>query len=43
MTAKAITQLVFHKNVEEMWNDSLNLLGGDYPMMKHYPTDPQLN
>jgi len=43
MTAKAITQLVFHKNVEEMWNDSLNLLGGDYPMMKHFPTDPQLN
>lgn len=43
MTAKAVKQLVFHKRVEDVWKDSLKLLGAEYVMMKNFPTDPQLN
>ncbi|MEP6674449.1 MAG: YqgE/AlgH family protein [Ferruginibacter sp.] len=43
LTANAIPGLVFHKNVDEIWKDSLKHLGGDYEMMINFPTDPQLN
>lgn len=43
LTVKATRKLVFHKNTEEIWKDSLKHLGGDYEMMIHFPIDPQLN
>jgi len=43
LTVKATRKLVFHPNYEEIWKDSLKLLGGDYEMMINFPIDPQLN
>lgn len=43
LTVKANRKLVFHREVGEIWKDSLKHLGGDYEMMIHYPIDPQLN
>lgn len=43
LTVKATRKLVFHRKFEEIWKDSLKLLGGDYEMMINFPIDPQLN
>ena len=43
LTVKATRKLLFHKNYEEIWKDSLKQLGGDYEMMINFPIDPQLN
>jgi putative transcriptional regulator len=43
LTVKATRKLVFHRNFEEIWKESLKLLGGDYEMMINFPIDPQLN
>jgi putative transcriptional regulator len=43
LTAQATRKLVFHRNTDEIWKDSLKELGGDYEMMANYPIDPQLN
>ncbi len=43
LTVKATRQLIFHKNYEEIWKDSLKHLGGDYEIMVNFPIDPQLN
>ena len=43
LTVDAIKKLIFHKNPEEIWKDSLKHLGGDYEMMINFPLDPQLN
>lgn len=43
LTVSATRKLVFHKNPDEVWKDSLKHLGGDYEMMKNFPIDPQLN
>lgn len=43
LTVKAIRKLIFHNQYEEIWKDSLKLLGGDYEMMINFPIDPQLN
>lgn len=43
LTTQATRKLVFHKNIEEIWKDSLKELGGDYEMMANFPIDPQLN
>ena len=43
LTAEATKPLVFHRKLEEIWKDSLKLLGGDYEMLINYPIDPQLN
>ncbi len=43
LTVKAVRKLIFHKNHEELWKDSLKHLGGDYEMMVNFPIDPQLN
>ena len=43
LTVKANRKLVFHRNYEEIWKDSLKHLGGDYEMMVNFPIDPQLN
>jgi putative transcriptional regulator len=43
LTVQAIPKLIFHKNYDEIWKDSLRQLGGDYEMMINFPIDPQLN
>lgn len=43
LTVKAIRKLVFHKNSDDIWKDSLRHLGGEYEMMINFPIDPQLN
>jgi putative transcriptional regulator len=43
LTASATRNLVFHKNPDDIWKDSLKHLGGDYEMMVNFPIDPQLN
>ena len=43
LTVKANRKLIFQTSAEEIWKESLKHLGGDYEMMIHFPTDPQLN
>src|SRR4030095_6941334 len=43
LTVKATRKLVFQRNYEDTWKDSLKQLGGDYEMMVNFPIDPQLN
>lgn len=43
LTVKAVRRIVFNKNHEEIWKDSLKQLGGDFEMMINFPIDPQLN
>ncbi|MBD0293940.1 MAG: YqgE/AlgH family protein, partial [Flavisolibacter sp.] len=43
LTVQATRRLIFHKNAEEIWKDSLKHLGGDDEMMINFPIDPQLN
>jgi putative transcriptional regulator len=43
LTVEATKKLIFHKHAEEIWKDSLKLMGGDYEMMINFPIDPQLN
>ena len=43
LTVQANRKIIFHKETEEIWKDSLRLLGGDYEMMINFPIDPQLN
>ena len=43
LTVEATRKLIFHKNYEEIWKESLRMLGGDYEMMINFPIDPQLN
>ena len=43
LTVKANTGMVFHADHQEVWKDSLKLMGGDYEMMINFPIDPQLN
>ncbi|RYF96266.1 MAG: YqgE/AlgH family protein [Chitinophagaceae bacterium] len=43
LTVQANRQLIFKTSAEDIWRESLRHLGGDYEMMIHFPTDPQLN
>ncbi|MGC4037309.1 MAG: YqgE/AlgH family protein [Chitinophagaceae bacterium] len=43
LTVKATRKLLFHTSHDEVWKESLRLLGGDYEMMINFPIDPQLN
>ncbi|HEY5464979.1 MAG TPA: YqgE/AlgH family protein [Hanamia sp.] len=43
LTVEATRKLIFDTPPEEIWKESLNLLGGEYKMLANYPTDPQLN
>ena len=43
LTTEATRKLVFHKEVDDIWKDSLKHLGGDYEMMINFPIDPHLN
>ncbi len=43
LTVEATRKIIFHKTTDEIWKESLKLLGGDYEMMINFPIDPQLN
>ncbi len=43
LTVKATRKVVFHGETNEIWKDSLRLLGGEYEMLINFPIDPQLN
>ncbi len=43
LTVEANRNIVFHKEADEIWKESLKLLGGDYEQLVNYPIDPQLN
>ena len=43
ITAMAKQDLVFNYDIEDIWKESLKLLGGDYSLMTNFPVDPQLN
>ncbi len=43
ITVQANRKLIFQTSAEDVWKESLKHLGGDYEMMIHFPTDPQLN
>ena len=43
LTTPATRKLVFHKNIDDIWKDALDHLGGEYEQLKNYPIDPQLN
>jgi len=43
LTVSATHDLVFNTQHDDIWKGSLQLLGGEYEMMKNFPIDPQLN
>lgn len=43
LTVSATRKLIFHKDPDAIWKESLKHLGGDYEMMVNFPIDPQLN
>lgn len=43
LTAPANRKIVFHGSADQIWKESIRLLGGDYEQLINYPTDPQLN
>ena len=43
LTVAATSELIFHKEPNDIWKDSLKHLGGEYELMINFPTDPQLN
>lgn len=43
ITSMANKKLVFDNRTEDIWKESLKLLGGEYSRMTNYPIDPQLN
>jgi putative transcriptional regulator len=43
LTVQANRKIIFHRETNEIWKDSLRLLGGEYEMMINFPIDPQLN
>jgi putative transcriptional regulator len=43
LTVQATRKIIFHRQTDEIWKDSLRLLGGEYEMMINFPIDPQLN
>jgi putative transcriptional regulator len=43
LTVGSTTKIIFDTNTNQVWNESLRILGGEYEMMINFPTDPQLN
>ncbi len=43
LLAEATRKIVFPKEIDETWKDSIRLLGNDYAMLINFPSDPQLN
>lgn len=43
ITRNCNRKLVFNKQTDAIWKESLKDLGGEYSQMVNYPSDPQLN
>ncbi len=43
LTVLATRKILFHKQPDDIWKDSLKHLGGEYEMMINFPIDPSLN
>ncbi len=43
LTTNGTRSLVFHRNIDLMWQDALKQIGGEYVQLTNYPIDPQLN
>ena len=43
ITAMAKQDIVFGYDPEDIWKESLRLLGDEYSLMTNFPIDPQLN
>lgn len=43
ITRESSSNIVFHKQTDQIWKESLKDLGGEYAQMINYPIDPQLN
>ncbi len=43
LTVEATNQLVFEKDTDLIWKNSLKAMGGEYTQLINYPIDPQLN
>lgn len=43
LTVPATQKLIFHENIDQIWKDALQHLGGEYGMMANFPIDPRLN
>ena len=43
ITSNGSSRLIFHRNMDAIWKEALNELGGEYRQLVNYPTDPQLN
>jgi putative transcriptional regulator len=43
ITRTAAQQLIFSKNMDTVWKQALQGLGGEYALMINYPLDPQYN
>ncbi len=43
LTVKGTSRIIFDTSPPDIWKACLHELGGNYPMMAHFPTDPQLN
>lgn len=43
ITANGSSRLIFHRNLDAIWKEALNDLGGEYSQLVNYPIDPQLN
>jgi putative transcriptional regulator len=43
ITTMAKQDIVFNYNPEDIWKESLKLLGEEYSLMTNFPIDPQLN
>lgn len=43
ITAMAKRDVIFNHDPEDIWKESLRLLGDEYSQMVNYPIDPQLN
>jgi putative transcriptional regulator len=43
LMTNSTSKIIFHRNIQEIWKESLRHLGGEYEIMINFPTDPQLN
>jgi putative transcriptional regulator len=43
LISNSTSKLIFHRNIQEIWKDSIRHMGTEYEIMINFPTDPQLN
>jgi putative transcriptional regulator len=43
LTVEATKEIIFEEKTDQVWRESLALMGGDYKLLINFPIDPQLN